>query len=104
VVNLLVGVFAVAPYDSISRFMIPSQFYVVILYLPLIPFFGWWRSPVFYLIPTNGSLLLLQGAFGSIQPWQLAYAVAYQLLWLLLLAVMVRRRFLRHMAGRGGIT
>jgi fluoroquinolone transport system permease protein len=104
VINLLVGIFAVAPYDSISRFMIPSQFYVVVLYLPLIPFFGWWRSPIFYLIPTNGSLLLIGGAFGSIHPWQAVYAVAYQLLWLPLLIVLVRRRFDRHLAGRGGAT
>jgi fluoroquinolone transport system permease protein len=101
VITLLVGIFAVAPYDSISRFLIPSQLYVIVLYLPLIPFFGWWRSPVFYLVPTHGSLLLLTGAFDSIPSWQIFYAVAYQILWLFPLTVMVRRRFQRHLAGRG---
>ena len=99
VINLLVGIFAVAPYDSISRFMIPSQVYVIGLYLPLIPFFGWWRSPFFYLIPTHGSLLLLQGAFTAIGSWQVVYAVIYQLLWMFILIVLVRRRFDRHLAG-----
>lgn len=102
VINLLVGIFAVAPYESISRFMIPSQVYVVGLYLPLIPFFGWWRSPVFYLIPTHGSLILLQGAFTTIRSQQIVCAVVCQLLWLFILTVLVRRRFDRHLAGRGG--
>ncbi len=101
-INLLAGVYAVAPYDSISRFMIPSQLYVVVLYLPLIPFFGWWRSPAFYLIPTHGSLLLLQGAFTFIHPWQIVYAAVYQVLWISILTVLVRRRFDRHLIGRGG--
>ena len=101
-INLLVGIFAVAPYDSISRFMIPSQVYVVGLYLPLVPFFGWWQSTVFYLIPTHGSLLLLRGAFSGISSWQIIYAAAYQLLWIFLLTVLVRRRFDRHLAGREG--
>ena len=104
VINLLVGIFAVAPYDSISRFIIPSQVYVVGLYLPLISFFGWWRSPIFYLIPTHGALLLLQGAFTSVASWQVIYAVIYQLLWVFFLAVLVRRRFDRHLAGVGGAT
>jgi fluoroquinolone transport system permease protein len=102
-INLQVGLFAVIPYDTISRFMIPSQFYVVVLYLPLIPFFGWWRSPVFYLIPTNGSLLLLEGAFGSLRPWQVVYAVTYQLFWMTVLGLMIKRRFRRHLVGRGGL-
>jgi fluoroquinolone transport system permease protein len=104
VINLMVAIFAVAPYRSISRFLIPSQFYVLILYLPLIPFFGWWHSPLFYLIPTHGSLLLLSGAFGSIHPWQILYAVSYPVLWMLPLSALVRRRFYRHLAGQGGET
>jgi fluoroquinolone transport system permease protein len=100
--TLLVGLIAVAPYDSISRFLIPAQLYVLILYAPLVHFFGWWTSPVIYLIPTQGSLLMLRGAFYTIRPWQTAYAIVYQLLWLTALTVLARRRFDRHISGRRG--
>jgi fluoroquinolone transport system permease protein len=102
--TLLVGLIAVAPYDSISRFLIPAQFYMLILYAPLAHFFGWWTSPMIYLIPTQGSLLMLRGAFRTIRPWQTAYATLYQLLWLVALTVLARRRFDRHIAGRRGAT
>ncbi len=101
-IALLVGLIAVAPFDSISRFMIPSQLYLLVMYLPLMHYFGWWRHPVFYLIPTHGSLLLLRGAFAPMQRWQMVYAVLYQLLWLGLLIPAARRRFHRHISGRAG--
>lgn len=99
---LLIGFIAVAPFDSISRYLIPSQIPMVILGLPLLHFFGIWESALFYLFPTQGSLLLLGGAFGTVSPsvWQIAYAVTYQLVWVCGLAALARWTFYRHVVQR----
>lgn len=103
-VSLLVGFIFVAPFDSVSEYLIPGQLPVLVLVAPLIYFFGILPSPIFYLIPTHGSLLLLGGAFGITQllAWQIAYAVLYQLLWVTGLALLARRVFDRYIVARGG--
>lgn len=99
---LLVGFISAAPFDSISTYLMPSQLYLLPLALPLIDYFGWWQSPLFSLIPTQGSLLLLRGAFEPIAAGQVLYAVAYQVLWIGGLAWMARRAFRRHMVAKMG--
>ncbi len=100
--TMLVGFVAVARYDSISSFIMPSQLYLLPFYLPLIPFVGWWEHPLFYLIPTQGSILLLEAAFTPIAVWQVAYAVGYQLLWIAGLGWLASRAFHRHIVAREG--
>lgn len=104
VLVLLVGFISVAPYDSISRYLVPSQLYFVVLYAPLAYYFGLWQSPVFYLLPTQGPLLMLGAAFGvfSLTTVQLAYALLYPLAWIAGLYVLARRRFDEHVVGRRG--
>lgn len=103
-ISLLVGFIFVAPFDSISEYLIPGQLPTLVLVAPLVHFFGIWESPIFYLIPTQGSLLLLGGAFGITQlfAWQIVYAVLYQLLWVAGLALLARRVFDRYIVARGG--
>ncbi len=103
-ISLLIGFIVVAPFDSISRYLIPSQVPMVVLGLPLLHLFGVWESPLFYLLPTQGSVLLLGGAFGtvSLSVWQVAYAVIYQLVWVYGFAVLARWAFDRYVIQRKG--
>jgi fluoroquinolone transport system permease protein len=99
-VALLVGFIAVAPFSSFSRYLIPSQLPALVLYLPIIPYLGLWDSPIFYLLPTHGALLLLRGAFSGIEPWQIVYAVLYGGLWIVGLVFVARRMFDRYVVVR----
>lgn len=103
-ISLLAGFITVLPFDSVTRYLLPSQLPLSALSLPLLPFLDVWTSPIFYLIPTHGSLLLLGGAFGtaSLAAWQIAYAVLYQLLWVSGLSLLARRAFVRYAVQRGG--
>jgi fluoroquinolone transport system permease protein len=101
-IGLLVGFISVAPYRAISAYLLPSQLYFLPFNLPIIDYFGWWESPLFYLIPTQGSLLLLRGAFEPIATWQIVYAIGYQALWIGLLVWVARRMFDRYIVGRQG--
>lgn len=100
--TLLVGFIAVSPFSSISDFLVPGQLPAVVLYLPLVDSLGWLPSPWWYLVPTQGSLLLLRGAFGAVEPWQVAYALAYQSAWVVALVWVARRAFDRYVAARRG--
>lgn len=92
-IALLVGLIAVAPYQSISNFLLPVQLYLIVMNLPIFAFLGWLTSPIFYLIPTHGSLILLSSAFQPMELWKIIYAVIYQIIWIILLYVVAERRF-----------
>lgn len=97
ILSLLAGFISVLPFDSITRYLIPSQIPMFVMALPLVPFLGIWQSPVFYLIPTHGALILLGAAFGTAATiWQLLYAVLYGLLWICILCLAARLLFYRY--------
>ncbi len=102
--SLLAGFISILPFDSITRYLVPSQPPLAVMSLPLIPFLDLWTHPIFYLIPTHGALLLLGGAFGttSLAAWQILYAILYQLLWICVLIFVARRTFDRYVVRRGG--
>lgn len=96
-ISLLAGFISVLPFDSITRYLIPSQIPMFVMALPLVSFLGIWQSPVFYLIPTHGALILLDAAFEAAIPlWQLLYAVLYGLLWIFILYLLARLLFSRY--------
>jgi fluoroquinolone transport system permease protein len=103
-IALLLGFIFVSPFEAISSYVVPSAIPHLIMAVPLIHFFGVWESPVFYLFPTQGSLFLLGGAFGTVPlaAWQLLYAVLYQLLWVIGLYLLARRAFDGYIVARKG--
>lgn len=101
-IGLLVGFISVAPYRTISAYLLPSQLYFLPFNLPIIDYLGWWEHPVFYLIPTQGSLLLLRGAFEPLAAWQVVYAIGYQVLWIGLLVWVAHWMFNRYIVARQG--
>lgn len=102
-IALSIGFIAVSPFTSLSNYLIPSQVYAIVLYLPLIYYFGWWKNPIFYVLPTQGSLILLRGAFDPIASWQITYAVLYGIFWVVILAWFARRAFNRYIVAREGV-
>lgn len=97
-ISLLAGFISVMPFDSITRYLIPSQLPLFVMSLPLLPFLGVWQSPVFYLIPTHGALVLLGGAFGTttLTNGQILYAILYGLICICVLYLAARATFDRY--------
>ncbi len=102
-ISILAGFISVSPFDQITRYLIPSQLPLALMSVPLIPFLDIWQSPVFYLFPTHGPLLLLGGAFGTnpLTAWQLLYSVSYGLLWTCILTFAARKMFTHYVVGGG---
>ena len=101
--NVLIGFIAVARYDSINRFMLPSILITMPLTVPLLDYLGLWTSPLIYLHPVQAPLLLLKGAFQPIAAWQTWYGVAYAILWVGLLFKFSQRIFYRFIILKQGV-
>lgn len=101
---LLCGLITAAPFPSMTDWLIPSTLVIAALNVPLLAYVGIWEHPVFYLLPTHGSLLLLGSAFGrlTLEGWQVAYAIGYQLLWIAALCWLARKVFDRYVVAKEG--
>ena len=103
-ISVLAGFITVAPFASISNYLVPSSLVLIPLGLPVFHFLDLWQSPIFYLFPTQGALLLLGGAFiPELAFWQIAYALIYGFLWIAGLVFLAHRAFERYIvAWKGG--
>jgi fluoroquinolone transport system permease protein len=102
VLYALVGFVAVARYDSINEYIMPSMVYVLLLSVPYLGYFGIWRSPLLYLHPLQGPLMLMEAAFRPIPFGTWAYAVAYPVLAALVGFWWSREAFDRFIVSRQG--
>lgn len=102
VVMLLTGFASSLPFTSVSDWFLATTIPLALLALPILHLSGVWPSPLLYLIPTQGPLLLFGTAFDQIAlaPWQMVYALIYPLLCSAGLYVLARRLFVRHVIER----
>ena len=98
----LIGFALIARYDSINEYIFPSVFYNALLVLPVVDYLDVWRSPLFYLHPLQGSLLLMRAAFEPIPNWQWIYGAGYSLVWIAVAWLFCRWAFNRFLLAREG--
>jgi fluoroquinolone transport system permease protein len=96
----LAGFIAVARYDSINEYLLPSGMYVAALWIPLIAYIGQSRPWILYLHPLFAPLLLVEASFVTLTWWQIAYGIGYSLAWVILLYLASRFAFRRWMIER----
>ena len=93
---VLLGFVVVSRFDSLNAYFLVGMSALSPFSLPLLGILGDVESPLFYLLPTQGTLVLLESAVGSVPSWQLAYAVGYLALWLGPAWIAAERAFDRH--------
>lgn len=77
----MLGIVIVVGTRSFNEYVIKIGLWMIPVALPLLDFFGIYKSLWFYLIPVQPTLLLLRAGRESMGNWQLVYAVLYLLLW-----------------------
>jgi fluoroquinolone transport system permease protein len=102
VLYALVGFVAVAHYDSINEYIMPSVAYVLLLSIPYLAYFRIWNSPLLYLHPMQGPLLLMAAAFQPVHAWAWAYGIAYPVVATLVAFWWSRQTFDRFIVPRHG--
>ncbi len=95
------GFIAVARYDSINEFLMPSFVYTMVLTLPLLPYFGLLEGPWFDLHPMQAPLALLRESFDR-GPAPTALALASYALWTTTAVFLSLRAFRRFVVTGEG--
>ena len=98
---VLIGFVAVASFDSINEYFISAVGWGTILFLPLFGYVEIIETPLFYVLPAQPVLLLVEGGFRPLAAWEVIYAFGYLLIGNVVAFVAARRAFRRHIV-RGG--
>lgn len=99
---ILVGFIAIAKQSAIDQYLIISGAYFIILNLPLIDYFELWSHWIFYLIPTQASLLLLKAGFKGISTGDLIYSLVYLILAVGVFYYLAHRSFYKDIIVKEG--
>jgi fluoroquinolone transport system permease protein len=104
-VMLLAGFASSLPFASVSDWFLSTTVPLAVLSLPVLYLSGVWASPVLYLIPTQGPLLLFGAAFDqvSLAPWQVIYALLYPVVCAAGLYQSAKVLFGRYVIQRAGV-
>jgi fluoroquinolone transport system permease protein len=92
----LIGLTLAARFKSLNRYFFTSPLYIILFMLPLLELLGLARSPLFYLLPTKGSLLLIGGALAAPSPVEWLYSIAILIIWIVLAYLWAYRWFYRY--------
>lgn len=98
---VLIGLVAVARFDSINEYFLSAVGWGSLIFLPLFGYLGIVRTPVFYLLPAQPVLLVVEAAFRPLPAWKVGYALGYLVLGNALAYLWARRAFRRDIV-RGG--
>lgn len=103
-IMLLSGFVTSLPFASISDWFLVATIPLVILTLPILGFSGIWSTPLLYVIPTYGSLLLFGSAFGQVTltGWTALYAVVYPAVCIVGLYWACKAAFNRYIVAKSG--
>ncbi len=102
IIYALAGFIAVAHFDSINEFILPSIGVMLLLALPTIDHFGLWRSVIWYVHPVQPGLVLMRAAFSPAPVWQIVYGLAGSIFWCGVAFWWARQVFDRFMVRTAG--
>ena len=92
-----IGFLAVARVNSINQYILFLFPFLVVFNLPIFNFLKITDSWLLYLLPSQGSFLLLEAGFGrDISYWQLIYSVGYLLISIVVAYRLALRAYHRH--------
>ena len=98
----LLGIVLIVRYDKITDYLLPMALIATILQLPLLYFLGVVPHPVFLVIPSSAPIMLIKGAYVSLEAWQWVYALGYTAVQLIGLIIWTYRAFHTHIIMKVG--
>ncbi|MNH28593.1 hypothetical protein D3C79_887710 [compost metagenome] len=100
----LLSVGVVARCQTINSFILLSQAYALPFVLPLLGYLNLWNSSLYLLLPTEGTLRLLDGTFNPVSAGNYAYSLLILMIWNIAVYFWAKRSYEYHVlmnVGRG---
>lgn len=101
---VLYGVIAVAGYETIGAFLLPSGLWTIVLGVPILPFLGVPGGRWLWCHPLQPAVVLIEAAFGARPVGAVAPCALLGAAWCALLALVARARLVRAVTARGAVS
>jgi fluoroquinolone transport system permease protein len=105
VMLILLGFILVSRVKSLNEYLLAMIIsFLALLFPPMLYLSGLYENVIFYLWPTQASLLLFTGVFNSsnLELWEIGYGIIYQIIWIGLLYFIAKKAFYKHIVLKGG--
>jgi fluoroquinolone transport system permease protein len=105
VMLILIGIILVSRVQSVNGYMLGMIIgFLGLTFPPLLHLFGLLENPVFYAWPTQASFILFDAVFNAsaLEPWEIAYGVGYQIVWIIALYFFAKKAFYEYIILKGG--
>lgn len=99
---ILIGFIAVARFQTVNGYLLTAIGYITVMSIPLLGYFGLYKNWLFYLLPTQASLILIDGAFAPKKLWEVLYAYSYLGICIILAYRLAYRLFNKYIILREG--
>ncbi|MBN2602640.1 MAG: ABC transporter permease [Candidatus Thermoplasmatota archaeon] len=103
VMLILIGFILVSRVNSINEYLLSMMMaFIGLSFPPLLHLSGIYENVMFYLWPTQASLILIGGVFEEIETWELAYSIIYMVIFIGVLFFYAKKSFYKHIIMKGG--
>jgi fluoroquinolone transport system permease protein len=102
---ILLGFIIVSRVKSINEYLMAfAVLFLGLTFFPMLHLSHLYENTIFYLWPTQASFLLFKGVFvaESLETWEIAYGIGYQLIWIGILFWLAKKAFYKHIVLKGG--
>ena len=102
---ILLGFIFVSRVNSLNEYLLTMIIsFLGLLFPPMLHLSGLYENVIFYLWPTQASFVIFTGVFNaaSLETWEIAYGIGYQIVWIGLLYFLSKRAFHKHIVLKGG--
>ena len=97
---IFIGIIGVSRVKSFNHYIILIPLFLLPTVLPLIDFYDIYKSWIFYLIPTQGSLLLFRAAFEGGTPFDIIYSFGMLGISIYISYKLAEKHFLNYLTGK----
>ncbi len=87
---------------TVNDYIISSLVYMPVFFLPMLELFGIYKTPLFLLLPTKATLLLMQGAFSGISLLDFLYSISTLAVWIAIAWIWAQNWFHKYIILREG--
>ena len=95
-----IGFIGVSRVKTFYEYIIVIPIIIAPSVLPLADYYGLVTSPLLYIIPTQGSLILFHSAFAQVESWKIIYSIFILIVSTIMSYYLARRSFVKQLIGK----